>query len=107
MLAIRYKDVFMWEYSALFAEAIGNQGLERVQHLFGLAAFGFDFNGTAGARSEHHQSHDRGAANRRAFARDPDDSVETFYGLDKTGRCAGMQAALVDDLERSRLNRGP
>ena len=47
MLAIRYKDVFMWEYSNFFAEAAGNQHLECVKHLLGLPAFGFDIEPSA------------------------------------------------------------
>jgi hypothetical protein len=105
MLAIRYKDVFMWEYLGFFAESVGNQCLKRVQHLYGLAAFGFDCNRTTGARSEHHQTHDRCAADRRAFARDPHHGIKAFGGLNKPRRGPGMQAALVDDLERPGLNQ--
>jgi hypothetical protein len=85
MLAIRYKDVFMWECSSFFAEAAGNQHLERIQDLVGLAAFGFHIDGAAGARRQHHQAHDRCAADRGAFTGHPNDGVEALHSLNEPG----------------------
>lgn len=85
MLAIRYKDVFMWEYSNFFAEAAGNQHLECVKHLFGLPAFGFDIDGATGARREHHKAHDRCAPDGGPFTGHPNNGVKALDSLNETG----------------------
>src|SRR5690606_21614664 len=51
----------------------------------------------AGAGGEHHQAHDRGAADAHPVLLDLDRGVEAADELDELGRGAGVQAALVDD----------
>src|SRR5438309_1329283 len=63
----------------------------------GLRADRGDHDRGPGRRRQHHQSHDRGAADGLAAARYPDFGVEALDGLDEFGGGARVQSAFVDD----------
>src|SRR4029079_18334471 len=90
-----------------FGEPAGDEVRERLNDLFGLAPGRLDRNGRARPRGEHHQAHDRGAADAFLTARDLHVGIEFFDGLHELGRSARVQALLVADfkLARDRLRR--
>src|SRR5206468_9253595 len=82
-----------------FVELVGDQ---RGDGIDGGLRFGADRGDhDRGSRScrEHHQPHDRGAADGLTAARHPDLGVELFDHLHELGRGPRVQAALVDDLK--------
>ena len=85
--------------SVLFAETAGNQLVEGLDRGRGLVAGGLDRDGRAGRGAEHHQPHDRGAADGLAAAGHADGGVEALDRLAEFRRGAGVQALLVDDLQ--------
>src|SRR5919199_6863270 len=92
--------------SGLFlAETVLDEGGQRVERGFGLAPGRLDEDLGARSGREHHQAHDRIAADPLALARDPDLGVEALDAAHEFGGGAGMQAALVADQERARRSR--
>ena len=85
----------------LFAELALDQGFQRIEHFGGLGTERLDRDGGAGAGGEHHQAHDRGAADLLAAALDPHLGVELLDRLHEFRRSAGVQAFLIDDLEHA------
>src|SRR5690606_4102431 len=65
----------------------------------GLRPAGDDANGASGAGRQHHQAHDRGAADLDAILFHVDRRLVAARHLDELGRGTRVQAALVDDLE--------
>src|SRR5689334_10145492 len=80
-------------------EALGDQLGQRLHHLGGLRAGRLDRDAGAGPGRQHHQAHDRGPADPLGAARDEDLGVELLDGHNEFGGGAGMQAALVADLQ--------
>src|ERR1035441_3422873 len=83
----------------LFAEARGDQRAQRIHRRRRFLTGRLDGDGDAGTRGQHHQPHDRGAADAFLTAGHGDSGVELFGGLHEFGRGAGVQALLVDDLD--------
>src|SRR6476661_4150913 len=84
---------------AFFVELVGDQGCDGVDRGLRLGADRGDRNRGSRSRRQHHQAHDRSAADGLAAARHPDLGVEFFDHLDKFGRGPRVQAALVDNLK--------
>src|SRR5262245_1964716 len=93
----------------VFPEAALDQGRECGDHLGRLRATRFDCDGRAGPGREHHQAHDRGAADPLVAAPHPDLGIVLLDRHHELGRGAGVQAAPVadrkhaDDVGRARL----
>src|SRR5262245_26576087 len=85
--------------SLLFGEAAAHQRGQRLDHLRGLRSGRLDRDGGAGSGGEHHQPHDRIAADGLAAARHPHVGVELFHRLHELGGGARVQALLVADLQ--------
>src|SRR5664279_2103430 len=83
----------------LFAKARGDQRAQRIHRRRRFLACGRNSDGNAGRRGQHHQAHDRGAADAFVTAGHDDGGVELFGGLHEFGRGAGVQALLVDDFD--------
>src|ERR1700744_1538906 len=96
---------------AFFVEFAGHQLADREDGGFGLGTGRGNSDGRPRSRRQHHQSHDRGAADRLVAAGDPDLGVEALDHLDEFCRCSRVQAALVDDRhfagDRVRRDRRP
>src|SRR6478735_1785189 len=84
---------------AFFVELVGDQGGDGIDRGLRFGADRGDRHRGSRSRRQHHQAHDRGAADGLTAARHPDLGVELFDHLDKFGRGPRMQAALVDDLK--------
>src|SRR6185437_13015 len=82
-----------------FAETRSDQLAQGINGRGRVFAGGLNGDGDAGPRGEHHQAHDRGAADAFVTARDGDGGFELFGALHEFGRSAGVQALLVDDLD--------
>ena len=65
-----------------------------------------DGDGCTGARSEHHQSHDGGAADDFLAAFNLYVRIEFFHGLHELRRGARVQSFLVADLKRAVIGAG-
>src|SRR5271170_3870723 len=89
------------EQSILLAEPRLDQVRQSVDHFGGLAAGCLDGNRGARRRREHHQTHDRRAADGLATAHHPHLGVEFFHGLHETRGGACMQAFFVADREHA------
>src|SRR6266540_2616636 len=96
---LRYEPVKASASHAFFVELVGDQRRNRVDG--GLRLGADRGNHDRGSRScrQHHQTHDRGAADGFTAARHPDLGIEAFDHLDEFGRGARVQATLVDDLK--------
>src|ERR1700746_3822303 len=81
--------------SISFAEARGDQRLQGIDGSSGLRSGRANRDRRSWRRGEHHQPHDRGAADGFVAARHPHISVEFFHCLYKFGRGAGVQAFFV------------
>src|SRR5690606_20482079 len=81
------------------AELVLHEPLQRIQRLARLRAGRRDEDAAAGACRQHHQAHDRHAADRVSVFRDSHLSLVLADRLDEFRRRPGMQAALVDDVE--------
>src|SRR5215831_11351696 len=82
-----------------FAEARGDEIAERANRGFGVVAGGPDGDGDAGSGGQHHQAHDRGAADRFMTAGHGYGRIELFGALHEFRRGAGVQALFVDDFD--------
>src|ERR1700709_2606372 len=82
---------------AFFVELVGEQGCERIDRGLGVGADGGDRHRGAGSGRQHHQSHDRVAADGLVAACHKHLGIEAFDHLDEFGRSTGVQAAFVDD----------
>src|SRR5690606_2069051 len=71
--------------------------LERAHQRRRLRAMRCDGDGAAGTGGQHHQPHDRGAADAHAVLLDHDRGVVAADELDEAGGSPGVQPALVDD----------
>src|SRR5215470_9574834 len=80
-------------------EAPGHERGERLHHLGRLWAAGLNRDAGAGPGRQHHQAHDRGAADPLGTAGDEDLRVELLDCHDKLGGGAGVQALLVADFQ--------
>src|SRR5262249_18493284 len=80
-----------------FVELALDQFGDRGECGFGLGAGGRHHDRGAGSGGEHHQSHDRGAADGLAAARHPHLRVKALDRLNEFGGRACMQAPLVGD----------
>src|ERR1700745_642844 len=85
--------------SISFAEARGDQRLQGIDGGSGLRSGGANRDRRSRRRGEHHQPHDRGAADGFVAARHSHIGVEFFHGLYKFGRGAGVQAFFVANNE--------
>src|SRR5262245_45061707 len=85
----------------LFGEPSAHQGGERVEHLGRLPSARFDRDRRAGSGCQHHEAHDRGAADGLVAALDLHVGVELFHGLHELGGGARVQALLVADFEHA------
>src|SRR6516225_2230650 len=81
-----------------FAEPSLDQRLEGLKHRGAVLAGRGDGDRGAGPRGQHHQPHNRGAADGFTAAADPHLGVEFFHGLDEFRRSPRVQPLLVDDL---------
>src|SRR3984957_19461056 len=80
-----------------FVELPGHQLADSQDGGFGLRPDRGARDGRSRSRRQHHQSHDRGAADRLIAAGDPDFGIEALDHLDEFCRRTRVQAALVDD----------
>src|SRR5262249_1843202 len=83
----------------LFREPAAHQRLERVDDLGRLPSARFDGDGGAGPGRQHHQPHDRGAADDLVTALHLHLGIEFFHRLHEFRRGARVQALLVADFE--------
>src|SRR5215470_17248383 len=90
-----------------FGEPFGNQLGERFHHLGGLWAARFDRDAGARPGRQHHQAHDRGAADPLGAAGDEHLGIELLHRHDELGGGAGMQAALIADFQHTTDGRRP
>jgi hypothetical protein len=82
-----------------------DQRLQRRHRLLGLGAFRRYADTGARAGGQHHQPHDRGAADRDTVLFDAHFRLEAADQLHEFGRGACMQPTLVDDLELANQRR--
>src|SRR5438105_7919286 len=82
---------------ALFVELAFDEFANGVDRGLGFGADRGDHDRGPGRCRQHHQSHDRGAADGLAAARHPDFGIEALDGLDEFRRGARVQSAFVDD----------
>src|SRR3984957_6409848 len=87
---------------AFFVELAGDQFGDRRDRGFGLGTDRGDGDRCAGPGGQHHQSHDRGAADGFAAFCHPDFGVEPLDHLHEFCRGACVQTAFVDDGEFAR-----
>ena len=86
----------------VFAEAVGDEGRERVKRCSGAFALGLDLDLTADAGAKHHQVHQRSAVGGVAVFAHSDPHIAELQGQrGKLARGAGMQAALIDDRHKA------
>src|SRR6267154_301391 len=91
-----------------FGEPFGNQLGQRIHDLGRLWAGRLDRDAGAGPGCEHHQAHDRSAADPLGSAGDKDLGIELLHRHHEFGGGAGMQAALIADLQHTTDGgRGP
>src|SRR5262245_41184826 len=88
-----------WRGLLAFREPFGNQLGQRLHDLGGLWAARLDRDAGAGPGREHHQAHDRGAADPLGSTSDEHLCIELLHRHDKLGGGAGVQAALVADFQ--------
>src|SRR6185295_4238594 len=86
--------------SLLLVEQRLDQGAEPLDGLLGAEAGGADRDRVAFRRAEHHQAHDRGAADLVAVLLHLDRGIDLGGDGDELGARPGMEAALVPDLHR-------
>src|SRR2546430_1597377 len=84
-----------------FRKTPGHKFGNRLDNRGGLPAGCLNRDGRAGAGREHHQSHDRGAADALGAPQDPDLGIELLDGLHEFGRGARVQSLLVADFENT------
>src|SRR5450756_1439737 len=84
---------------AFFVKLPGDQFGDRIDGGLRLGADCGDGDGCSGTRRQHHQPHDRGAADGLAAFGHPNFGVEALDHLNEFCRRARVQAALVDDGE--------
>src|SRR5215469_7466453 len=87
--------------SFTLGESSRHQECQGLDHLGRLPTGGLDRNRRAGARGQHHQSHDRGASDRIMAASDPHLGVKPLYGLHEFGGGASVEALFVADFQDS------
>src|SRR5579871_4570102 len=83
----------------VLAEPRGDERRQRFHHLGGFVAGRLHRDRGAGRGGEHHQAHDRGAADGFVAARHAHLGVEFFHRLHELRRGAGVQAFFVADEE--------
>src|SRR5438105_3365944 len=82
---------------ALFVEFAFDEFADGFDRGLGFRADRGDHDRGPGRCRQHHQSHDRGAADGLAAARHPDFGIEALDGLDEFSGGARVQSAFVDD----------
>src|SRR6184192_1234996 len=80
-----------------FVELLGDEVSDCINGGLCLRADRGDDDRCPGTCGQHHQSHDRGAADGLAAARHPDFGIEALDGLDEFSGGARVQSAFVDD----------
>src|SRR5262245_396498 len=93
----RFPGYFAGKCLLFLAELGRHQGRQCLDRLARLRACGRDDHTGAGSGRQHHQAHDRIAADGLVVARDGDVSLEALDHLHEFRRGARMQAALVGD----------
>src|SRR5438105_2554844 len=93
-------------FSSILIELAFDQARERIHRICRVAADGRDLDPRARGGGEHHQAHDRTPRHRGAVFADQDFRIELRRGLDKPRRGAGVQPALVADLDGTARRRG-
>src|SRR5690606_12608069 len=103
-----HKEVFMRSTERerrrldLLAEPGRDEFRQRGDGGLGIRPGCTDRDAAAGAGGQHHQPHDRGAADDDAVLLHFDRGIEAARDLHKLGGGAGVQPALVDDLQAAR-----